>query len=265
MQNKVKQVLEQVVEQFKTANVPEIIAYSMFPIPNIPSANWSLMNHLILFFSGTSDARGFRQWKEVNRYVKKGAKSISILVPYFKKQKDTKDNEVLTLIGFVTGNVFRFEDTDGELLDYQKLVLPELPLIEKAKQWGVSVNAIPGNYEHYGYYNPNKKVIALATPEEKTLFHELCHCADERIKGKLKTGQEPLQEIIAEIGAQTLCRIVGKDGDKYFGNSYRYIENYAKDLNITPHNAVLRVVSDVEKILNLILRKEKIFVQSKNN
>ena len=253
---KVKQVLDQVIEQFKTANIPEAIAYSMYPIPNIPSAKWSLMNHLIMFFSKTSDARGYRQWLEVNRHVKKGAKSFSILVPYFKKQKDKKDEEVLTLVGFVSGNVFRFEDTEGELLDYQKLVLPELPLIERAKEWGISVEAIPGNYEHYGYYSPEKKIIALATPEEKTFFHELCHCADEKIKGKLKNGQDPLQEIIAELGAHTLCRIVGKDGDKYFCNSYRYIENYAKDLNITPHSAVLRVVSDVEKILNLILRKE---------
>lgn len=261
---KVKLVLDQVIEQFKTADIPAVISYSMFPIPNIPSAKWSLMNHLIMFFSGTTDARGYRQWLEVNRHVKKGAKSFNILVPCFKKQKDTQDNEVVALIGFTSGSVFRLEDTDGELLDYQKLVLPELPLIEKAKEWGISVNAVPGNFQHYGYYNPDKKIIALATPEEKTFFHELCHCADEKIKGKLKNGQDPLQEIIAELGAHTLCRIVGKDGDKYFGNSYRYIESYAKDLNITPHTAVLRVVSDVDKILKLILEREVEIVRTEN-
>ncbi|MBI5402510.1 MAG: antirestriction protein [Ignavibacteriae bacterium] len=253
---KVKQILDRVIEQFRGSDIPEAIAYSMFPIPNIPSAKWSLMNHLIMFFSGTKDARGYRQWHNVNRFVKKGAKSFTILVPYFKKNKNDKGEEVPVLVGFVSGNVFRLEDTDGQTLDYQNIELPKLPLLKRASEWGISVTAIPGNYEHYGYYQPNKKVIALATPEEKTFFHELVHVADEKIKGKLKQGQDPLQEIIAELGAHALCNIVGKDGNKYFGNSYHYIEHYAKDLKITPQTAVLRVVSDVEKILNLILGKE---------
>ena len=42
--------------------------------------------------------------------------------------------------------VFRVEDTDGEPLDYQKMELPEFPLIEKAKEWGIFVKAVPGNY-----------------------------------------------------------------------------------------------------------------------
>ena len=130
--------------------------------------------------------------------------------------------------------------------------------MERAEEWGISTIAIPGNYEYYGYYRPEKKVIALATPEEKTFFHELCHASHEKIIGELITGQDAIQEIVAELGAITLCRLAGKSGDKYFGNSYRYIEKYAKELNITPANAVIKVISETGKVLDLILKGEEI-------
>lgn len=77
--------------------------------------------------------------------------------------------------------------------------------------------------------------IALATPEEMTIFHEMSHAAHERVKKGLKAGQYPLQEIVAELSAQTLCHLVGKKANHTFGNSYRYIERYAKKANLTPH------------------------------
>lgn len=257
---RVKAVLDKLLDDFKEGSrIPEAIAYSSFPIPNIPSASWSLLNQIMMYYARTQDARGFKQWKAVKRFVKKGAKSFDILVPRFKKVTDEKTKEEQTVLaGFVCGNVFRCEDTDGEALDYQNISLPELPLLDLAASWNISVTAIPGNARYYGYYSPDKKIIALASPEEKTFFHELSHVAHEQVLGKLKRGQDPLQEIVAEMSAQALCRIVGKDGDKYFGNSYRYIENYAKEMDITPHTAVLKVISDVEKVLALILGRKPI-------
>jgi hypothetical protein len=56
---KVKQALESIVQRFKEGDIPEAIAYSMFPIPNIPASRWSLLNRTLMFFAGTSDA-GFQ-------------------------------------------------------------------------------------------------------------------------------------------------------------------------------------------------------------
>jgi hypothetical protein len=42
----------------------------------------------VIFLSGTQDARGFRQWKQVGRYVRKGGKAIYILVPRITKTVD---------------------------------------------------------------------------------------------------------------------------------------------------------------------------------
>ena len=46
-------------------------------------------------------------------------------------------------------------------------------------------------------------------PEESVFFHELAHAAHEKVKGTLKAGQDPLQEVVAELSAQALCRMVG--------------------------------------------------------
>jgi len=254
MTNKIQEILASIVARFESGDIPEAVAYSMFPVMDVPSAKWSLLNRTLQFFSGTADGRGFNQWKTVRRSVKKGARAFYILVPYIKNGKNEKTGkEENTLKGFMARPVFREEDTEGEPLDYEKIELPELPLMERAREWGISVKAIPGDYRYYGYFAYDKREIALATPEEKTFFHELAHAGHERIKGKLAPGQDPFQEIIAELSAQTLCRLVGKSGEKHFGNSARYITRYAEKAGISPHAACLKVLSDTEKVLNQII------------
>ena len=272
---KVKRALESIVQRFKEGDIPEAIAYSMFPIPNIPASRWSLLNRTLMFFAGTNDARGFRQWEEVGRHVKKGSKAFTILAPRFIK-KDTEDQEEIKtiLVGFLAVPVFRVEDTEGDPLDYERIELPDLPLMEIAKEWGISVKAIPGNYRYFGYFSQDRKEIALATKEESVFFHELAHAAHQRILGELKKGQDWKQEIVAELSAAVLCRVIGKTS-RYLGNSYRYIEGYAKSANLTPWQGCMRVMSDIEKVLNLIIdwksrkeleeatRDEELWVESK--
>src|SRR5512147_2210328 len=139
MNEKVKQAIESIVQRFKEGDIPKAIAYSMFPIPNTPSSKWSLLNRTLMFISGTGDARGLRQWKEAGRYVKKGSKSFTILAPRFvKKEPENEEEEVKSiLVGFWAVPVFKVEDTDGKPLDYQEIELPEFPLIEIAKDWGI--------------------------------------------------------------------------------------------------------------------------------
>ncbi len=255
MNNKIKQVLGSIIDRFKNNEIPEAVALSMFPIPDIPGAKWSLLNRTLMFFAGTQDGRGYRQWNMVNRYVKKGSKAFHILVPYIKKTKDEgTGEEKKVLVGFMLRAVFRYEDTDGEPLDYEQIELPSVPLIERAEQWGINVKAIPGNYSYRGYYSASRKQICLATEEECVFFHELSHCAHEKVKGNLKPGQEPIQEIVAELSAQVLCKVVGKQAKNTLGNTYRYIESYAEKVKLTPYSACLKVMSETEKVLTLILK-----------
>ena len=264
MNDKIREKLDGILERFKNGDIPEAVAYSMYPVADdIPSAKWSLLNRTLMFLSGTADGRGYRQWLATKRYVKKGSKCFHILVPYIRKVEDKKTGEEKdALVGFMCRAVFRYEDTDGEELEYKQIELPDLPLIDKAREWGISVRAIPGNYVYYGYYSPKRKEIALATPEEKTFFHELSHAAHEEVKGKLKRGQDPFQEIVAELSAQALCHIIGKQVNDTFGNSYQYIERYAEKAKMSPHSACLKVMSQTEKVLNLILKGKDIKKQT---
>ena len=256
MNEKVKQALDSIVQRFKEGDIPEAIAYSIFPIPNIPASKWSLLNRTLMFFAGTSDARGYRQWQQVGRHVKRGSKAFTILAPRFiTEQTEDEEEKKAVLIGFLGVPVFKVEDTEGKPLDYQEIELPELPLMEVAREWGISLKAIPGNYRYFGYFSQERKEIALATEEESVFFHELAHAAHQRILGDFKKGQDWKQEIVAELSASVLCKIVGKTS-KHLGNSYRYIEKYAKSANLTPWQGCMRVISDTEKVLNLIMGRE---------
>lgn len=123
MNKKAKSVLNSILDQFKSGNIPASVAFSQYPaLKNIPLHAWSFLNRTVCFFSGTMDARGFRQWQKANRQVKKGVKAIYILAPmFFKKEQDGE--EKLVLGGFKPVPVFRSEDTEGEPLDYEVVAL----------------------------------------------------------------------------------------------------------------------------------------------
>jgi hypothetical protein len=198
------------------------------------------------------DSRGIRQWNRVNRYVKKESKAFYILVPYIKKVEDNGE-EKQVLIGFGTKAVFRVEDTQGEPLEYENIELPRFPLIDRAKALGIDVRAVPGNYRYLGYYFADRREIALASKEECVFFHELAHCSYEILNNGMRPGQDPVQEIVAELASHCLCRLVGKTGDKHLGNSFRYISNYAEMINLSPLSACTKVLNEVEQVLNFIL------------
>ncbi len=252
MNERVKQTLDAILERFKSGDIPEVVSYAMFPIPDLPSSRWSLLNRTIMFISGTADARGFKQWQQAGRFVKKGSKALYILVPYFRKV-DNDGDQLNVITGFGSKAVFRVEDTDGDLLEYENLELGDIPLLERAEEWNISVKAIPGNYKYAGYYATGRKEICLATQDECVFFHELAHAAHEKVIGSLKSGQDPLQEVVAQLAAQCLCIMVGKSADRFLGTSYRYIEQYASKIKTTPHKACLKVMSDTEKVLQIIL------------
>ena len=250
---KVKSVLDKVLEAFKTGNIPKLIAIRQFPVPNVPCYKWSFLNQLIVALNETSDARGFRQWQSVNRHVKKGAKSFDILVPLIKKAQNDNAEESIKLFGFRTQSVFSIESTDGEEVPSFEAELPELPLMDKARIWGISLKAVGGNDSFHGYFSPSKIEIGLASPDEQVFFHEMSHYADFKILGKLKGGQDPLQEIVAELSSLVLCQIIGKSADSTLGNAYEYIAGYAKKIKSTPYDSAIQVLKRVEKVLDLIL------------
>jgi len=207
MNKNIKQVLNSILSAFESGDIPDAVAIASFPIPEIPSMNWSFTNRTIQFLSGTADARGYRQWLEVGRHVKKGTRAIHILVPCFKKIKNDEDGEEKEALTFFKATpVFRAEDTKGEPLDYENIELPELPLIQRAYDWGVDVKAVPGNFRYYGYFSLARKEIALATKSEMTFFSRIEPRSGSHSQRQIEARPTPFSRNYSRIIRSGTCK-----------------------------------------------------------
>ena len=240
--DRVRETLDRVVALFESGDVPVAIAKATHPPADVPSGRWSLSNRVIAMLHGTSDARGFRQWRDVGRHVRKGAKAFRILAPRIVKvDAEGDDGETRPeprCVGFLAVPVFRVEDTEGEPLDYQSIPLPRHPLMDVSRAWGVDVRAVPFNGAAYGW--TDGRAIALASPDVMTWLHELMHVSDGR-EHALKGGQIPEQEIVAQMGAATLARLIGIESPND-GYSFSYVAGYASRWfpKASPEDAIRR-------------------------
>lgn len=254
---KAKVCLQRIVDLFKSGNIPKALAVATIPPQkDIPSAKWSWSNKVLQFLADTSDARGYRQWQKAGRKVNKGAKAFHILGPKTKTIEETNEKtekiEKVVVIGFYVIPVFRVEDTDGQALPYEPASPP--PLADVAEQFGLSVSYQTFASRYYGYYQGETRRIVLASHESKVFFHELAHAAHERVEGKLKGGQVPDQEIIAELTAATLAQMYCPEAN--LGFSYEYIKNYAEKSKKTTERACLAVINTVGQVLDEIINAQ---------
>jgi len=268
--DRVTQAIERLLDTFESGKLPAAIARTIIEEQEIdkPSNKWSLGNKLIMRLHGTNDARGYRQWEEVGRHVRKGAKAFYILGPVYKtikvteKETDEFGNEVevekekKVLVGFKEIPVFAYEDTEGKELpqpDYKPATMP--PLAPVAQKYGVRVAYGPFAGRFYGYYQPATNSIMLCTHDVDVFFHELAHAVHHHTCGPLKGGQDPKQEIVAETVAAVLCELYGFTGYQY--HAYRYVSYYAKAKDGQQLvKAIMSVLADVEKVLRAILGEQ---------
>ena len=255
LNSKARAQLERLVEAFRTGEVSEVVRRTVIPALDVPCSKWSLCNRVIVSLAGTDDARGYRQWQEVGRYVKKGAKAVYILVPWIVTKKDEEEDEeengVRTLRGFLAKAVFRFEDTDGDPIERPEVeprILP--PLFEGAERFGLGVKYQGHQGRAYGYFAPGRRQIVLESHDEQTFWHELGHAAHTRVKGELKGGQDPKQEAVAELCATVIAGLYGSD---WSGNCWQYIQGYSKN----PLGLCLSVLSEVQDVLSEVLGQEQ--------
>lgn len=257
---RIKGATDRILELFKSGNIPETIALLTNPKIEIPLSKWSLRNKLIAFCNGTQDARGFLSWKNAGRKIKPNSKAFYILAPCIVKNKK-EDEEEIKLIGFKPTAVFKVEDTTGKPLNYENILLPEFKFIDVAKKWGLSVESIGYSSGLYGAYSPGEKKIFMASPEEEVFFHELAHASHDKT-GLLNKRTKKQKEIIAEFSSAVLVYLSNKKTDR-LGNAYEYLKSYCGDRDI--NKEVLNLISDIEKVLSLILETERKIKESAKN
>lgn len=256
--DKASAALAEVIALFESGDFPATVAQTMIARAegDSPSAAWSLGNQLLMILAGTTDARGFRQWKEVGRSVKKGSKAFTILAPRMVRVEKGTETEHMACIGFLGIPVFRIEDTEGKELersaDYRPAEFP--PLFEVSQRLGITVNYAPDCSRFRGYYMPSTNGITLMTHDVDVYFHELAHAAHRQVlraRGTdLRGGQIATQEIIAETVSATLCHLYGFEGYLYEGA--QYIRSYARGAK-NPAQAAMRCLRDISAVLAVIL------------
>ena len=257
----IKNAVDQLMDMFKSGKLPERVAFSIIhrhPGDVIPSDSWSIGNRILQMLQGTADARGYKQWQEAGRQVKKGAKAIHILAPlaYKIKSKDKLTGEAVEKVivkGYRPIPVFRYEDTDGSPLtydhDYQPNSYPTF--FDVADKLGINVSYRPiiGNY--LGQYSICTNSIKLCSQDAIVYYHELSHAIHATFVD-LKVYNKAKAEVVAEFSALVLANIAGVSG--FEAQGFDYIEHYAKEHS---HNSIMQeifsVLNDVEKIVTTVL------------
>lgn len=223
-----------IVELFRAGNLPEALAPMFIRRGELcPCRAWSWSNQLLTALAGFDDARGFRQWESVGRYVRKGEKAFHILGPVVVKRREIDDagepSERSVVVGFKSIPVFGYEQTDGEALPDRTVssaFIDALPLVSVAREWGLSVQTYSGrDGAALGWYR-HGQAIALGVENLSTWAHELVHAADDR-RGELRGSDKLSREVVAELGGAILLTSIGRAADADYGGCWRYIEAYA--------------------------------------
>ena len=260
----IQNAIDHLLSMFQSGDMPERVAFSIIQrregIVDIPASRWSISNQIIMWASGTTDARGYRQWQQVNRYVKKGSSPLYILAPLLKKKTELnsvtgKEEEHSILVGFKSVPVFKYEDTDGEELPdrecYQPKELP--PFWDVAEKLGIKTSFAPLYRNALGTFRPGSNSIQLYATDAQVYFHELSHAIHNSFKPLYKLDRD-VCEIVAEFSSLVLCELQGIHGYEFQG--FQYLADYARTTTDKPE-AVIRkinsILNDVEKIVNIVL------------
>lgn len=230
-----------------------------------PCDRWSIANRLLIMLAGTTDARGYKQWQEVGRHVRKGERSLKIVAPLIRRcvlEPEKPDDDPRNIIvGFVPIAVFALESTEGKPLptfDYTPEELP--PLWGVAERLGIRVRYQPFGGRYLGAFRPGKAEIELASQDAFVFFHEMAHAAHHQIE-PLRPGVLARAEAVAEISACVLCHLQGIVG--YEHSAYRYVASYAEEKS--PDGVmqfVMAVLSDVEKVVLRILELAEVDISA---
>jgi len=260
-----EEAAKRIMDLFQSGDVPAALA----PIfirrhENTPCRAWSWSNQLLVALYGHDDARGFRQWEEVGRHVKKGERGFPILIPcHVKRQEENQETgqkeERMVLVGFKHCIVFGYGQTEGEELpgnEWARQFIDALPLIDVVKRWGLTVQTYNGSTRApLGKYrfSTGNRAIALGVENLATWAHELMHAADDRLGNLTEHGQHWRSETVAELGGAILLTCLGLEKDAAAGGCGEYVQAYARDAGLEPATACQRVLKRACAAVALVL------------
>lgn len=245
---------------------------------------YSMLNQMLLGDEG--EYLTFKQVKELNGNVKKGAKSK--LVVFFKLlvheeagQKDENEENApkrKTIPMLKYYRIFHVNDCEGiesKIADDTT----DRPTPEPIAAAETIVNGYLSQEQKLGfqndrpsakaYYSPSSDKVVVPKPNQfnsmeeyySTTFHELTHstmkayrCNREADNANSFFGNKEYsrEELVAEIGAAMLCNSAGLESDKAFKNSVAYIQSWLNALK-NDNKMIVWAASRAEKAAKYIL------------
>jgi hypothetical protein len=236
------------------------------------SSKWSWSNQIIVAFMGYSDAMTMSGWKKhAGRRVIDGQerKGFNILRPVKKwittEDEDTGEKVSMQItVGFAPHYVFGLEQTEvvnekkwnafaGDAQEH----ISTLPWINVALDWGITVDGgtVPGAKGHFDH----RGMIGLGVKNLSVWAHELAHASEKsRDRLTIAPGQQPDNEIVAELSAAILLTVAGMEHEADLGGAWDYIKHYGGDNPMQEIEKLLgRTKATVEHILSEADRLEE--------
>lgn len=244
---------EQIMAAFEhPEDLPERMAKTYLIGKDRYCSRWSQRNQLLVWLAGHDDAATDRTWLRRGREVRKDEldKPFAILKPIIKKfpqRTEVLDSDgeptgtvnttwISYLAGFEAWRVYGIEQTDivDEALWAQhagdgkdKEFLESLPWLAVADKWGLEVDSFGGGDGWYGFYEHGKR-IGLSVAEYQTWAHEMIHAAEDKLGTLTQApGQQPDNELVAELGACVLLTLAGLDHEIDLRFCWEYISKYS--------------------------------------
>ena len=136
---------------------------------------------------------------------------------------------------------------------HKPISVSELPLIDKATKWGITVKLANQRFKCHGHYDKEQKEIHLVFINPKNYLHALTHAAIEKKCGIITHNHFEWKEIISELAALTILEILSNQPAESLRASYSFIVSNSAALKKDPFYACLDVFGDTEDIVTFIL------------
>jgi antirestriction protein ArdC len=223
--------------------------------------NYSLGNQMALWsqlaYQGKElqPVATYKRWAASNRQVRKGEKSMSIMMPITFKDKVNPDN---SFTKFMLKNcIFAIDQTEGDTF------APELKIPTWDSQLALAtlniaqVNFTELNGNCQGFASGKSIAVnPIAAFPHKTRFHELAHVVLGHTKAEAfhcdVNLSRNVEEVEAESVAYILCSLLGMEGTT---ESRGYIQHWLKGAELQDKTAQ-RIFSAANKILKAGQAKE---------
>jgi len=257
-ERKIDEVLKRLKEG--VSDIQESDNFKQFLLTMSKFHDYSIGNLILIMVQKPEATRvaGFKTWKDLGRWVKKGEKGITILAPCMppKGQKpepkeDGEEEIEVSPIYFKVVHVFDISQTDGELLpefevptltgEANEELFERIMALTRAQRLDVSFESRP--YQDPAIKGTYSGKSIWVRPEEsraqqlKTLLHEVAHYYSESVFRIPRRDAETIAESVAfTVGAH-----FGFDSGV---RSFSYVALWAEDRKILEANlTAIRKVS----------------------